>query len=712
MTAREVFGILSRHTILIVAMTVLGCCIGGGTWYLLRRYLPSYTAETLIGVLSPIEEDPTRIGSIQVHKNVQYDYRVSMASLIKQQVTYVELLKLDTIRRTKWFLSFEGNENRALTYLKKYLGAYPHRDAGFVSISMTCGQAKEAAAIANVMAELFVKSQGSQKRGDISNKLVTLEEQRKQVQKEIDQINQHLDGVRKKWGVSGISAQGAAFLYQHPIVANYNKLQLDENELALQVSQMQASVENIRALASGPINEQIAQAIERDPILLNLTTSVNAQEAGLASKLVNFGESHRVVRETRGRVADLKTRLEARTIEIAEQTRQANFKNAQNVLVTLQTRLEKTQKLREEAAKRKDDLDMAQIEQSRLQVSLDERQAIFVTLKENIQKWRIKLDDPQTPKVQLQGLALAPIEMTASRHALLWFPGGTLMGLMLGVGLTFLLEFLNDLIRKPSDVARYLNIPLLGVVPDEREDDLPDDADLSQVVRHAPYSLISESYRRFRTNLELSGAKTLLVASGEPEEGCTSVAVNLALSLAAKSKRVVMIDGNFRQPALQTLFPRPQQKAEGGGGAAYGLSNLLMGQCNIRQGLRPSGAKGLDLIDTGLLPPNPTELLASGRMEVLLAQLSKVYDHIILDSSPILLVSDPKVLARIVDATVVVCHAAYTRRGAAQRALVELARVDANVVGCVLLGVRAIRGGYFRKQYKSYHQYMEPMLAG
>ncbi|MCH8219646.1 MAG: CpsD/CapB family tyrosine-protein kinase [Planctomycetes bacterium] len=185
----------------------------------------------------------------------------------------------------------------------------------------------------------------------------------------------------------------------------------------------------------------------------------------------------------------------------------------------------------------------------------------------------------------------------------------------------------------------------------------------------------------------------------------------LALSLAAKSKRVVMIDGNFRQPALQTLFPRRRPVAKEAS-SAYGLSNLLMGQCNIRQGLRPSGAKGLDLIDTGLLPPNPTELLASGRMEVLLAELSKVYDHIILDSSPILLVSDPKVLSRIVDATVLVCHAAYTRRGAAQRALSELARVDANVVGCVLLGVRAIRGGYFRKQYKGYHRYMDAMLAG
>jgi capsular exopolysaccharide synthesis family protein len=282
---------------------------------------------------------------------------------------------------------------------------------------------------------------------------------------------------------------------------------------------------------------------------------------------------------------------------------------------------------------------------------------------------------------------------------------GLVLGLVCGVGLAFLIELMNDLVRTARDVSRYLQVPLLGIIPDDDEDDdLPRETDLYQVVRHMPYSQLSEAYRRFRTNLELSKPKTMLIASGEPEDGKTTCAANLALSLVAKGKKVVLIDGNFRQPMLQKVFPRLATDAKGG---QYGLSNLLMGQCTIRQGIRPAGVEGLDVIDTGLLPPNPMELLSSPRMDTLIQELRKVYDHIILDSAPVLLVSDAKVLARLADATVLVLNADATRRGAALRVLHEMRSVNTRVVGVVLFGARSLSGGYFREQQRSYQDYMQ-----
>jgi polysaccharide biosynthesis transport protein len=705
MTPKDVFGIISRHMILIVFMTILGSCFGGAAWYGLTRYLPSFRAETLVAVRSPVEEDPTKITTTPVHKDLKYGHRVSLASLLKQPSMYNTLLLDDTVRGTSWFRSFDGDTNGPIRYLKKYLGAYAHRDADFVAISMTCGKANEAAAIANAMAELFVKSQTDQKKGEISEKLVQYQERRKQLAQDIDRIKKSLDDVRLKWDVADVSSEGGAYRHQHPVIANFNKLQQEENDLNLQVSTMRANMENIKALATGDISEQISHAIERDPVIIALTTQCNIQEANLSSKLATFGENHRLVKEFNGLVEDLKAKLEARTIEIAEQTRQANYKNARDYLVTLQSGLERIRSLREEASKQKDDLDLARVEHDRLKTTLDERQALLNTVKQQVEMWRIKLDDPSTPKVQLKARALPPIEMTASRHPVLWFPAGTLLGLVLGVALTFAIELLNDLVRRPSDVAKYLGIPLLGIIPDDGEDNLPRDVDLFQVVRQAPHCLLTESYRRLRANLELSGAKTLLIASGDSEDGRTSVAVNLAMTFAAKNKKVVIIDANFRQPDIQRVFPR--QKQGDVPAAQYGLSNLLMGQCNIRQALRSSGIKGLDVIDTGLLPPNPSELLAGPLMPLLLKELSKAYHHVILDSPPALLVSDAQVLARRVDATVVVCNAAYTHRGVAQRVLYELTKVRANVAGCVLLGARSLRGGYFRKQHKAYRRYME-----
>ncbi len=116
-------------------------------------------------------------------------------------------------------------------------------------------------------------------------------------------------------------------------------------------------------------------------------------------------------------------------------------------------------------------------------------------------------------------------------------------------------------------------------------------------------------------------------------------------------------------------------------------------------------------MDAGLLPPHPAELLAGQRMEALLKELAKSFHHVVIDSPPSLLVSDAKVLARVADATVVVFSAVHTRRGAAMRTLDELRAVKANVIGCVLFGVKAMKGGYYRRQYKSYRRYLRPQMA-
>jgi succinoglycan biosynthesis transport protein ExoP len=132
-----------------------------------------------------------------------------------------------------------------------------------------------------------------------------------------------------------------------------------------------------------------------------------------------------------------------------------------------------------------------------------------------------------------------------------------------------------------------------------------------------------------------------------------------------------------------------------------------MRQCTATKAIRSSGMEGLDVIDCGPLPANPAELLGSPRMAELLQDQRKKYDHIIIDGPPVLLVSDAKVLAGLADATVLVFNAGQTTRGAAQRAIRELKEVNAAVVGCVLFAAKAIKGGYFQEQYKSYRRYQK-----
>ena len=190
-------------------------------------------------------------------------------------------------------------------------------------------------------------------------------------------------------------------------------------------------------------------------------------------------------------------------------------------------------------------------------------------------------------------------------------------------------------------------------------------------------------------------------------DGTTSMTVNLAMTFVAENKKVLLIDANFRQPDLLELFPNvgaDEAKVER---YDFGLSSVLMHQCASQEAIRSSGIEGLDIIDSGPLPANPAELLGNPLMARLIAELSKKFDNIIIDGPPVLLVSDSKVLARIVDATILVFNASATSRGAAQRTIRELKEVDAKVIGCVLFAARAIKGGYFQEQFKSYRRYQK-----
>jgi capsular exopolysaccharide synthesis family protein len=720
LTPKEVFGILRRHILLIIFMTVLGLGAGGGTWYLLQRYFPRYTARTFIQVLSPVEKDPMTIGGVQLQKDVLYGYRQSIASLIKQQSTLESLIDKTTIQETKWFKQYaKFNENgtiinksecmtKAYKSLKKYFGAFAHRDSEFVEISMTCGTAKESSDIVNEMLELFLATRGTTEQREISDRLQGLEAQRTRVQSELDSANRGLDDIRESYGIYDLEMPTGRY-FQHTITLQLNDLDMQKNELDLLISQFQADIKNLQELATGPVTEQIEFVIEKDPVMVSLAQQLAYQEAQLSGKLSKFGENHRDVVQAKELIEEIKQKREDRKNEIANQTRRANLENAQDSLIVLQERFEQLEKLRQEAEAKKKELDMARIQYYKGLKIRDERVETLNSIKEQIEKLKIMHDDPETPKVLAVGLAPVPLEMVFSRQWWLWFPSGMILGLLLGVGFTFLIELANDLVRTPSDVARFLRIPLLGIIPDASEDNQVRGIDLGHVVSQAPYSIISESYRRCRTNLKLSGSsvKTLLVSSGMTGDGTTSTAVNLATTFVAENKKVLLIDANFRQPDLRELFPKGRAGEAKVARYDFGLSSILMHQCAAKQAIRASGIEGLDIIDSGPLPANPAELLGNPRMNELLNEQRKIYDNIIIDGPPLLLVSDSKLLAGLVDATILVFNASATSRGAAQRTIRELKEVDAKVIGCVLFAARAIKGGYFQEQFKSYMRYQK-----
>jgi len=712
LTAKDVYLVLRRHVWLVIFLIIAGFGLGVGSWAGLMRIWPRYTGQTFIRVLPPVEKDPTMIQTPMVGKDIEYGHRLSMAALLKSQSSLQSLVDRDKIQQTKWFQGFgdikEKRIRKAVKDLNKRFFASPQRDGDSIAVSMTTCDKRESALIVNEMVDFFIRQQGGKKQEEVSAKLARLGEQQDRVNRDLDAAQRSLDDVRKRYGFSDLEEHN----FQPVVESKLNDLELQQNELSMNIGQIQAGIKRLQEQATGPVQVQVERQVETDPVMTMLAQQLSLRESALASALARFGEDHRLVRQIREFISAIEEERLRRKATIAEQTRQSNLRNAQDQLTIFEGRREELEKMREQALSQKKELDMARAQYQERVAIRDERRMMLDSIKEQIEKLKIIHDDPETPKLQFVGLAPEPLEASFPRWEI-FFPSGAVLGLLLGAGIAFLIELLNDLVRMPRDVARYLHIPLLGVIPDAAEDrQIEEDAELALVVRQSPYSMVSESYRRLRTNLKLSGpaeaSKVLLVTSGAAGDGKTSTAVNLATTFVADDKKVLLIDANFRRPRLRSIFPPEAQPAEQGG---QGLGNILAGQATYQQVVRASGMRDLDIIDAGALPPNPAELLGSPRMQQLLKEQRGNYDYVIIDGPPVLLVSEAKMVARSADGTVLVFNAAATRRGAAQRTISELKDVDARIVGCVLLAVKTLKGGYFREQFKSYQEYLKAQVA-
>jgi capsular exopolysaccharide synthesis family protein len=272
-----------------------------------------------------------------------------------------------------------------------------------------------------------------------------------------------------------------------------------------------------------------------------------------------------------------------------------------------------------------------------------------------------------------------------------WFTA-LLAGVLISLGLVFALEYLDDTVKTPDDVTARLNLPLLGLVPAVRESPPPL---LSGVVPHE----FGEAFRSLRTSLVFTtapeGPRIVAVTSSQPLEGKTTTACNLATALAMGGARVLLIDADMRRPGLWKLM---------GVENAIGLSHLLVGQARVRDAIQRTAQPNLFVMASGHTPPNPSELLASDRMQRFIENLREgPFDWVIIDTPPVLAVTDAVIVGRLVSGVVFVVGSEMTRRVHAQRALEILMAGRPMTIGTVLNRVDFRRNKYYYARYYGYH---------
>ncbi len=278
------------------------------------------------------------------------------------------------------------------------------------------------------------------------------------------------------------------------------------------------------------------------------------------------------------------------------------------------------------------------------------------------------------------------------------------VGLLGGIGLVFFLEYLDNTIKNQEDVEKYLQVPFLGVVPSIKLEETPEGRTAvsmrDQYLIDHPKSSVAECCRTVRTNLLFmtpeEPSRKILVTSASPQEGKSTMVVNLGIIMAQSGTRTLLVDTDMRRPRLHKSF---------GISGNVGLTTVILGETSIDEGLRTTKVANLDVFPCGPIPPNPTELFHTDRFAKLVEQLSKRYDRVIFDSPPMMMVADPLILSRMMDGVIMVLKGSGTNRDVAKRSLKNLRDVNAKILGVIIndLDLHSREYGYY--YYRRYGYY-------
>jgi len=365
--------------------------------------------------------------------------------------------------------------------------------------------------------------------------------------------------------------------------------------------------------------------------------------------------------------------------------------------------------LYEAAHKRAVDLNMKEIEYHRLDRSREQNEKLFGMLIEHMKDADLARM-MKANNIHLIETALEPTSPVRPRIPLNVAIGG-ILGLIVGFALGWVRNSLDNSIKTPEQVEKELGLTFVGLLPAV---EAPAEAARSKgrkvvrpglkpntapelIVHDSPHSGIAEAARSIRTNLMFTNPdrpyRRLLVSSAAPSEGKTTVACSIAIALAQSGQRVCIIDCDLRRPRLHRIFNRAGDR---------GVTNVLVGEASVEDVARPTVVNNLWCIPAGPIPPNPADLFHSERFKKFLEHAGEMFDRIIIDSPPLVAVTDSAIISTLVDGTVFVVRAFSTTRALGHQGLRTLSDVDAPVIGAVLNDVDLNRHEYSYYQYYYY----------
>jgi len=686
---------------------------------------PTYKATTVIQVE---RENPKILSFEEIYGLDSYPWTfyqtqlrlIKSRSLAKKVIDRLGLLshpeltgtkKIGLIKRIKEIFRFsDGKKNKQdidpyspmINVFLSKLVVELDRDSQIISISFIDQDAKMSADVANAVAEAFIET-------SLEAKYITAKQAYDFLNKQIKQL---MKDIELKEGETQKYAQEKDILSLDDDEENITVKQLIE--LNAQYTIAQAKRIEKEAVYNGVRNasaDSIPEAI-RNPLIQELKVQYASLEREYAEKSKKFKSEWPEMIQLKSKLDKAKQRLAKEINDIVRKGRNA-------ARAEYQAALQQELSIKEMLDQQKDkmaNLHKNSIIYNNLKTEVDNKRALLQSLIKRQNEAGVSADLKELGSSYIRIVDKAEIPRNIYKpNKKLNILLSMVVGLMLGIGLALFLEYLDNSLKTRDDVERYIKLPTIGIIPSlngrrkptayshsygeyfaSSQEKLPET--IEKIMYAYAKSPISEAYKSLRTSILLSSAdsppKTILVTSSQPREGKTASAINIAIALSQLDKKVLLLETDLRKPRIAKSFKIYSK---------IGISNFLSGDIDANQIIYRTSIPNLFIIPSGPIPPNPAELLATAKMDSLLEGCKKSFSFIVLDSPPILVVTDAQLLANKVDGVVLVVYGGMTPKDAVKLGKEKLQ--NCKIIGVVLNQIDLHEHNYYYKHYYSYNYY-------
>jgi capsular exopolysaccharide synthesis family protein len=569
----------------------------------------------------------------------------------------------------------------------------PIKDSRLAALTVSDRKPQRAALIANTTADTYIEQNLDYKLEGARTAMAWLAEQEADLKRQLEKSELKLYQYKKDRNLLAVSLDDKQSMLSQNL-ANVNAKLTDLRIRLLELDAKRKMIQRARANIAD--QETLPEIREKGTIerLRDSYVQLSKESADLSSR---YGPEHPKMKALSGQV---------------EIIRKAYEQEIDGVLTAFEKAYEELQEnerslkvLMEQQRKEAIELSKIEVEYKPLKRAADQEERMYSVIA-NRQK-EIDITGPmKTNNVRVLERAVVPT-VPVRPKPLQSLVLGLLLGLGTGIALAFAIEALDNTLKTQSDVEQLLGTPVLGLVPIigagpgvvvEASDHLRE-RDLGVFLD--PKSVAAECCRSIRTNILFMSPdrplKTIVVTSPSPQEGKTTTAINLSVTMAEAGGRVLIVDTDMRRPRLHRSFGVPNQT---------GISTVIVGKATLEEAVKRTDVPNLDVLPCGPVPPNPSELLHTDRFAAVLADCGKIYDRIILDSPPTSAVTDPAVLGNLADGVVMVVKAGETTRDSATHARRQLATAKVRLVGVVVNAIDFSNPAYgYDYYYRNYYRY-------